>query len=141
MADLYALDSEGVRLQAKPIGSPVWDSRHPLAAAFDDDVLTYAQTKADSGAWIGLDFGRTREVAEIRILPHNDDNFIRKGELYQLQCWDDGQWWTIDEQQGDDRQYLQFDLCPCGTLFRLRDLTKGKEERIFTYENVKQVWW
>ena len=26
-------------------------------------------------------------------------------------------------------------------LLLLKDLTKGEEERIFTYENDKQVWW
>jgi hypothetical protein len=26
-------------------------------------------------------------------------------------------------------------------LYLLQNLTKGKEERIFTYENGKQVWW
>jgi hypothetical protein len=30
---------------------------------------------------------------------------------------------------------------PTNALFWLRDLTKGKEERPFTYENGQQVWW
>lgn len=30
---------------------------------------------------------------------------------------------------------------PKGALYLLRDLTKGKDERIFTYENGVQVWW
>jgi hypothetical protein len=30
---------------------------------------------------------------------------------------------------------------PKNSVLWLRDLTKGREERIFTYENGKQVWW
>ena len=30
---------------------------------------------------------------------------------------------------------------PRGALYWLRDLSKGKEERIFSYEDGKQVWW
>lgn len=33
------------------------------------------------------------------------------------------------------------DSCPSNALFRLRNLTRGKEERIFTYDNGEQVWW
>lgn len=141
VADFIVLDKEGKSLSGTPIGSEEWDSRYPLPAAFDDDILTYAKSKNDSNAWLGFDFGRCQEISEIRILPHNDDNFIRKGERYQLQCWSEGQWWIIDDQFGDDRQYVLFNLCPCDALFRLRNLSRGKEERIFTYENGKQVWW
>ena len=38
-------------------------------------------------------------------------------------------------------QYLEYDNVPDNALLLLRNLTKGKEERIFTYEDGKQVWW
>ncbi len=141
VADFKVLGIEGKVLNSAPIGSTDWDKRYPISSAFDNDVLTYAKTNNGKDAWLGIDLGSNQPITEIQILPHNDDNFIRKGELYQLQYWDKGHWNTIEEQCGEDRQYLRFDLCPRNALFRLRNLTKGKEERIFTYENGKQVWW
>lgn len=38
-------------------------------------------------------------------------------------------------------QYLEYDNVPDNALLLLRNLTKGKEERIFTCEDGKQVWW
>lgn len=141
VADFKVFGTDGCKLQGTPIGSNDWDGRYPISSAFDDDVQTYAKTSNGKEAWLGIDLGCKQNITEIQILPHNDDNFIRKGELYQLQYWDKGWWNTIEEQYGDDRQYLKFDLCPRNAIFRLRNLTKGKEERIFTYENNKQVWW
>lgn len=141
VADFQLLSSEGIRVYGQPIGAGAWESRHPLSAAFDSDVLTYAKSDSAQSAWVGVDLGRSLPISEIRLLPHNDDNFIRKGELYQLQCWDAGQWWIIEEKTGDERQYLQFDICPTNALFRLCNLTKGKEERIFTYDRGVQTWW
>jgi hypothetical protein len=40
-----------------------------------------------------------------------------------------------------DNVMLDYDNCPTNALFLLHDLTKGREERIFTYENGEQVWW
>ena len=34
-----------------------------------------------------------------------------------------------------------YDNVPGNALLLLRNHTKGKEERIFTYENDEQIWW
>lgn len=141
VADFRALADDGNPIAARPIGIGQWNEKHPLAAAFDGDVLSYSMSNDSCGAWLGLDFGALKDIGQIDILPHNDDNFIRVGERYQLQCWADGRWRTLGEQTGDERQYLTFDGCPSGGLYRLRNLTKGREERIFTYEDGRQVWW
>ena len=39
------------------------------------------------------------------------------------------------------KQYLEYFNAPSNALFLLKNQTKGKEERIFTYEEEKQVWW
>jgi hypothetical protein len=36
---------------------------------------------------------------------------------------------------------LHYDDVPKGALLWLKNHTQGKEERIFTYEDGKQVWW
>lgn len=40
-----------------------------------------------------------------------------------------------------DQFKITFKDVPQGGLYLLRDLTRGKDERIFTYENGEQVWW
>jgi len=47
----------------------------------------------------------------------------------------------LGRKTGDHHFYLQYDNVPENSLLLLRNHTKGREERIFTYENGKQVWW
>ena len=42
---------------------------------------------------------------------------------------------------GKALEELVYDNVPAGALLILHNHTKGKEERIFTYENGRQVWW
>ena len=44
-------------------------------------------------------------------------------------------------QQRAIESKLTYTNVPDNALLLLKDLTKGEEERIFTYENDKQVWW
>ena len=74
-------------------------------------------------------------------LTRSDDNFIREGELYELYYWD-GDWISLGQRTGSRKlQYLTYDNIPENALLLLRNLTKGQEERIFTYEDGRQVWW
>ena len=107
---------------------------------FDEDILTYHETTEPyAGEWFGLDFGTQQEITSIAFAPHTDDNEIVPGEKYQLRYWDN-EWKTTPERVADD-YYMTWENVPSGALFWLRNLTKGKEERIFTYENGKQIWW
>lgn len=91
--------------------------------------------------WGLLDLGRVVSVSKLVYLPRNDDNFIKEGELYELFYWD-REWKSLGRQVGSRQlQYLEYDNVPDNALLLLRNLTKGKEERIFTYEDGKQVWW
>ena len=80
-------------------------------------------------------------LSRICFLPRSDDNFIREGELYELCFWD-GRWVSLGTRTGSRQtQELIYDNIPSNALLLLHNLTKGKEERIFTYENSRQVWW
>lgn len=54
---------------------------------------------------------------------------------------DGNEWSLIKEMEGNRDGVLHFDNVPDNALLLLHNTTKGKEERIFTYENKKQVWW
>lgn len=49
---------------------------------------------------------------------------------------------SLGKQMGSNETYrLTYNNVPTNALLLLRNLTKGTEERIFTYEKGEQVWW
>lgn len=91
--------------------------------------------------WAGLELNKSQQIKKIVYLPRNDDNFIRDGQLYELFYWDN-KWVSLGQQKGDKAtQILIYNNAPTNALFLLRNLSCGLEERIFTYENKRQVWW
>jgi hypothetical protein len=77
---------------------------------------------------------------KIVYFPRNDGNCIEIGDEYELFYWGNHRWQSLGKKKAD-RVRLDYDNCPANALFLLRNLTKGKEERIFTYENGEQIWW
>ena len=106
--------------------------------AFDKNKLTYYFSKKPF-SWIGIEFTKPLLIDSIYYLPRNDNNGIDIGDTYELFFWDRG--WRSLGRQVAEKEYLVYENVPNGALFWLRNLTKGKEERIFTYENGGQVWW
>lgn len=49
-------------------------------------------------------------------------------------------WVSLGKQRANGQNII-FDNVPSGALYWLRNLTKGREERIFTYENGCIVFW
>lgn len=145
IAEIEVYNKLGIKVQGKVIGNynPGWlDSMVTMRRAFDGDALTFTSAgQEQEDAWLGLDFGRQVEVNKLVYLPRSDDNFIKEGELYELFYWNK-EWRSLGQQTGRRQlQYLEYDNVPDNALLLLRNLTKGKEERIFTYEDGKQIWW
>ncbi len=109
-------------------------------AAFDGDLLTFFDAPTQSGAWVGMDFGKPVDISRITCVMRSDGNDIEVGHEYELLFWQSGKWQSLGKKTATDI-YLTYEDCPTNSLFLLRNHTKGKEERIFTYENGKQVWW
>jgi len=104
------------------------------AKAFDGDLSSYM---VRTGA--AFDFGRPQKVAEVRICPRSDTNFIIPDKDYELLYWD-GEWLSLGVKRAGD-YFLDFDDVPSGAVYWLRCLTEGREERIFTWEQEGQQWW
>lgn len=119
------------------------DSLHLMTKIVDGNTLSYAMCKAtQKDSWVGLDLGKAMEIDRICYLPRSDDNFIRDGEKYELCYWDKDGWVSLGYKVGSrETQELVYDNVPSNALLILHNHTKGKEERIFTYENGKQIWW
>ena len=68
-----------------------------------------------------------------------DSNNVCPGDTYELFYWDD-EWKGLGRQVAESDS-LVYESVPCSALLWLHNYTRGKEERIFTYENGKQIWW
>ncbi|MDR1202038.1 MAG: discoidin domain-containing protein [Tannerellaceae bacterium] len=141
--EFYGKANEETKMIGRMIGTQGSWNNNPLRTfdkAFDGNVLTfYDAAKSDGKAWVGMDFGKRVKITKIRYLPRNDDNTIATGQTYELFYWGDKGWISLGRQI-PTQQVLYYEA-PSNALFLLRNLSKGKEERIFTYENDKQVWW
>ena len=144
MAELEFYSPEDELLKGKIIGTDGtrWGNEaHTKYAVFDKDPLTYYVSMELSGAWVGLDFGKPKRIGKIRYLFRNDDNSIRSGDRYELFYFTPRGWISCGEQLGNENQCLVYEHVPKGALLWLRNHTRGTEERIFTYQNDRQIWW
>ena len=106
---------------------------------FDGD--TYNTMKnIERGYSVGCDFGKPVAVDKIILYLRNDGNYVVPGDEYELSYYDKGRWVYTRAYKSKGHK-LVYKNVPSGALYVLRNRTKGSEERIFTYENGKQVWW
>ncbi|TCC96010.1 hypothetical protein [Pedobacter hiemivivus] len=114
---------------------------HEIEKAFDNNMDSYYENAENKDGWIGLDLGEGNEsvVNEIRFCPRNDTNCIMPGNEYELFYWDKS-WISLGSQTAKDYDLIYHEV-PAGALFWLKCLSGGSEERIFTYQNGKQIWW
>ena len=103
--------------------------------AFDGDPLTYNNYMD----WVGIDLGQARTLQEVRLLPRTDDNGIAVGHLYKLFYFGRNGWVEVATQRATGQE-LTFADVPGGALYWLQDVTRGREERIFTYEGGRVVF-
>jgi len=110
-----------------------------MGNVFDEKILTYYQINGGVDMWIGGDLNGGVNIDAIGFAPRNDDNSIVPTDIYELFYWDE-QWNSlgVKKPDGDSAVYRNV---PQKALLWLRNLTKGREERPFTYENGRQIWW
>jgi hypothetical protein len=138
IAELWFL-SKGDPLRGKIICSAGQEGQVKEQIADDNPVSRFNLERP--GSWIGFAFKKPEQITGIRFQYWNDDNSIRKNDEYELYYWANGKWNSLGRQTGHDLSVLEYKNCPTGALFQLHDHTRGREERPFTYENGKQVWW
>ena len=139
MAEMRALSPEGEVLPFTPIACDAIGQTVTPSKVFDADPLTYLEINGGIDLWVGMDLGRCRRIGAIEFAPRNDDNAVSPGDRYELYYWDN-RWVKAGERQAEDYS-LTFTDIPAHALLWLRDVTKGREERPFTYEDGKQIWW
>lgn len=70
---------------------------------------------------------------------NGNKTFLDKGEKYELFYWEEG-WESFGTKIATDSP-LSFNRLPANRLYWLVKKNSDEEERIFTYQNNKQIWW
>lgn len=109
-----------------------------LRAAFDNNPLTYVYS--DKSDTFTVDFGRPVVLSRVECLLRNDGNAVWPGHWYELLYHDGAEWCSLGVQKAVER-WVEFGGVPSGALLWLRDLTEGREERIFTVTNHQVRFW
>lgn len=143
MAELYFFHSG----QDRPIygdiigteGTYANPLRNTKKAVFDNDPLTYYDALNPSDSWVGMDFREPVSIDRIAYVPRGDGNDVYPGNRYELLYWATNKWHSLGERESSDIR-LVFQDVPSNTIYWLRNLTAGKDERIFTYKDQEQIW-
>lgn len=67
-------------------------------------------------------------------------NSVQPNNNYELLYWNNEKFISLGKKIATDT-IIEFNNVPKNSVLWLRNLDVGKEERIFTWENGKQVWW
>lgn len=122
------------------IGTPGYGPAWGIANVFDGSWLTSYDGPDADGNWYGMAFDEPVTIDRFRCAPRTDDNLIHSGDTYELKYWNGRDWAALGRQTAREK-YLVFDSVPANAILWLSDLTQGRDERIFTYENGRQIWW
>lgn len=139
--ELMFYDENGKEIIGSVIGTEgsCNDNGSTKEKVFDKNILTGFDAPLPNGGWVGLKLPKAVRVSKIRFMPRTDGNIIEPGDNYELVYWNNG-WKSLGEKKAI-ADSLVYNNVPSGTLYLLHNRTKGTEERIFTYEKGKQVWW
>lgn len=129
-------------LEGKIIGTPgcyQQDGSHEYTNAFDRNTETSFDYIEPDGGWVGMDLGTPRRIEKIVYTPANRDNYVRSLEDYELFYCAGKRWKSLGQQTAVSDSLVYKDV-PVGALLLLRNHTRGRQERIFVYEDGKQEW-
>ena len=142
VSEIEAFDRAGNRIERQRVFGTKGNNWSALENIYDGDPLSYYEAEEEATpVWAAVDFGEPREIGSLRYICRNDDNTVREGDAYELFYCDDTGWQSLGRRTGDRTHAFDFKDVPANALYWLRDYTRGKEERIFTFEDGKQAWW
>ena len=122
-ADTARRDTGWVRLMAEPLEKCGWRRE------YDGNV----QTAPDRWPNVTLVLAEPQWVDALRFAPKSAANTVVHGHHYRLMRWDDRRGWRTEWMRPATYDYLEAEL-EVGGLYRLTDLTEGREELPFTLD-------
>ena len=138
----YSSPTDSIELKGEIIGTPnkvQGDKQHDFANVYDGNPSTSFNYDYPNGGWSGMDLKRKYPIRRIVFTARNRENYIRKGDLYELFYTSEGEWHSLGEQipQSDSLVYK----VPKGAILYLKNHSGGMDERIFDYYNGMQRYW
>jgi hypothetical protein len=102
----------------------------------DDNPLTYL-----SARWITVNyyFNEPVNINEFRLQSRTDDNAVASGNTYEFMYWDNI-WVSTGIREANDT-LLVYENIPTGTLYWLKNHTKGREEHVFLLDEKGNQFW
>ncbi len=141
---LFGNTTDTIPLKGRVFGTPETvgnDMSHNYEKVWDGDLDTSFDYPEPSGGWSGIDFGKPCTIRKVMYAPRNRDNYVRKGDLYELFYFADKKWNSLGKKtaEGDSLAYR----VPERALYYLKNHSRGKDERIFEYdfEKREQKFW
>lgn len=104
--------------------------------AYDGDMTT---SPTDSTS-ISLSLEYPLRLVGVNLAPINADNAITLGHDYQLYTWSDTKGWELHSTQRAYSESITFRNTPKGSLFWLKDISKGQEEMPFKINDMVQTF-
>ena len=101
-----------------------------------DRVITIPYIKP---IWIGMDLKKEYMITQVGFCPRNDTNCIYDHCEYELFYWNK-EWFSLGKRT-QQKDSLVYSNIPSNALLLLRNYTEGKEERVFSMYNGKQVFY
>lgn len=112
-----------------------------LKNAFDGNLSTFFSHFCKAkGSEIRLNVLNCQSIKALQFCPRTDLNTIQKGDEYELFYWNNTFWQSLESKVAKNIS-LNFGNVPEGGLYLLKNLSNGKEERIFQYLNDKQIFY
>ncbi|GHT88497.1 hypothetical protein FACS189474_3840 [Bacteroidia bacterium] len=144
LAELYFYSpGKELPIYGKIIGTPgsyTHQKDNEKEVVFDNDPLTFFDAPAPNHTWVGMDFGEPVQIGKISYTPRGDGNDITPGDIHELLYWDGRQWVSMGQKKAIDIKLI-YENVPAGTMYWIRNLSRGRDERIFSYENGELAWW
>lgn len=138
----YKEATDSITLKGKIIGTSNVEHgymTHDYTNVFDDNHLTSFDYHLPYGGWAGMDLGHPVNIKKIIYTPRNRDNYIKRGNTYELYYYANSKWISSGRQIANSDS-LMFSV-PKGALLYLHNYSGGKDERIFEYTDGKQLYW
>ena len=128
-------------LTGRVIGTPgclEGDGSHEYTNVYDGKTWTSFNYKEPSGGWSGLDLGERKRIGYIAYTHRNMDNYVRPGDTYELFYCD--KVWKSAGVLTAESDSLVYSGVPAGSIYLLKNLSRGRQAEAFSYEEGRQRW-
>lgn len=141
LAEIIAFDNNGMNIASTPVSLKGLMLDTSLNNICDGNVLSFFSCQGEfHNLWIGIDLQYSQTVSSFSFCPRTDDNDITIGDVYELFMWGGNKWQSYGRRIAG-AEIIEYNDVPTGGLYLLKDISRGKEERPFTIEEGKQIWW